>query len=171
MRWIPILVCSALLAGSAGSAAAQTAPARAAAPGNANSKPTAKEAVTTLMLPPSPRALLPDALDGWVETEPPKSLADPAQADPANAAALKEYDYTGGASVTYKREGETLSVRALRFQDASGAYGAYYLLPPEWMDQGGHRRRRDLRPQPGAFLEGRHGGGCNLFAHRAHVRR
>jgi hypothetical protein len=125
MRWIPILVCSALLAGSAGSAAAQTAPARAAAPGNENSKPTAKEAVTTLMLPPSPRALLPDALDGWVETEPPKSLADPAQADPANAAALKEYDYTGGASVTYKREGETLSVRALRFQDASGAYGAY----------------------------------------------
>ena len=25
----------------------------------------------------------------------------------------------------YKREGETLSVRALRFHDASGAYGAY----------------------------------------------
>ena len=55
----------------------------------------------------------------------PTALADPAQADPANAAALKEYDYTGGASATYKREGETLSVRALRFQDASGAYGAY----------------------------------------------
>ncbi len=136
MRWIPILVCSALLAGSAGSAAAQTAPARAAAPGNANSKPTAKEAVTTLMLPPSPRALLPDALDGWVETEPPKSLADPAQADPANAAALKEYDYTGGASVTYKREGETLSVRALRFQDASGAYGAYsFYRQNGWMKE------------------------------------
>ncbi|HEV2487666.1 MAG TPA: DUF6599 family protein [Terracidiphilus sp.] len=127
MRWIPIVVCSAVLAGSAASAAAQAlaAPAKIALPGNATSKPAAKEAVTSVMLPPSPRALLPDALDGWVETEPPKALADPALADAANAAALKEYDYTGGAQVTYKREGETLSVRALRFQDASGAYGAY----------------------------------------------
>jgi hypothetical protein len=69
--------------------------------------------------------MLPDALNGWVQAAPPRALADAAQADPANAAALKEYDYSGGASVTYKREGETLSVRALRFQDASGAYGAY----------------------------------------------
>jgi hypothetical protein len=126
MRWIPIVVCSAVLAGSAASGAAQAAaPAKTATPGNASGKPADKEAVTPVMLPPSPRVLLPDALDGWVETEPPKALADPAQADPANVAALKEYDYTGGASVTYKREGETLSVRALRFQDASGAYGAY----------------------------------------------
>lgn len=128
MRWIPIVVCSVVLAGSAASGAAQAqaaAPAKTATPGNASGKPAVKEAVTPVMLPPSPRALLPDALDGWVETEPPKALADPAQADPANVAALKEYDYTGGASVTYKREDETLSVRTLRFQDASGAYGAY----------------------------------------------
>ena len=125
MRWTPILVCSAVLAGSAASAVAQSAPAKVAAPGNSNSKPAAKEAVTSVVLPPSPKALLPDAVDGWVETEPPVSLAEPAQADPANAAALKEYDYTGGASATYKRNGETLTVHALRFQDASGAYGAY----------------------------------------------
>jgi hypothetical protein len=78
-----------------------------------------------VVLPPSPKALLPDELDGWVATTPPKALADAAQADPANAAALKEYDYTSGASATYKRDGETLSARALHFQDASGAYGAY----------------------------------------------
>jgi len=125
MRWIPVLVCSALLAGSAASAMAQTAPAKAAAPGNTSSKPAANEVVTSVKLPPSPRALLPEALSGWVETEPPKSLTDPALADPANAAALKEYDYTGGVSTTYKRNGETLTVKALRFQDASGAYGAY----------------------------------------------
>jgi hypothetical protein len=128
MRWIPIVVCSAVLAGSAASGVAQAqaaAPAKTATPGNASGKPAIKEAVTPVMLPPSPRALLPDALDGWVQTEPPKALADPAQADPANIAALKEYDYTGGASVTYKRDGETLSVRALRFQDVTGAYGAY----------------------------------------------
>ena len=121
MRWIPILVCSGLLAGSAASVAAQTAPAKTAAPG----KPAANQAVTSIVLPPSPKALLPEALDGWVAEEPPRAFADVAQADPANAAALKEYDYSGGASVTYKREGETLSVRALRFLDASGAYGAY----------------------------------------------
>lgn len=125
MRWTPILVCSALLAGSVASAMAQSAPAKTAAPGNSNSKPATNEVVTSVKLPPSPRALLPDVVDGWVETEPPISLTDPAQADPANAAALKEYDYTGGASATYKRNGETLTVHALRFQDESGAYGAY----------------------------------------------
>ena len=36
MRWIPVLVCSALLAGSAASVAAQSAPAKTAAPANAN---------------------------------------------------------------------------------------------------------------------------------------
>ena len=125
MRRISILVCSALLAGGAASAMAQSAPAKAGAPGNTSSKPAANEVVTSVKLPPSPRALLPEALNGWVETEPPTSLTDPAQADPANAAALKEYDYTSGASTTYKRNGETLTVHALRFQDASGAYGAY----------------------------------------------
>ncbi len=125
MRWIQVLVCSALLAGNAAYAAAQVLPAKTAASGNVAGKPAAKEAVTSVVLPPSPRALLPEALDGWVETAPPKSLSDAAQADPSNAVALKEYDYAGGASVTYKREDETLTVRALRFQDASGAYGAY----------------------------------------------
>jgi len=125
MRWITVLVCSVLLAGTAASVAAQTAPAKTAAPASAEGKPLAHETVTPVVLPPSPSAMLPEALDGWVVAEPPKSLPDPAQADPANAAALKEYDYAGGASVTYKREGETLTVRALRFQDASGAYGAY----------------------------------------------
>ncbi len=63
-------------------------------------------------------------LDGSA-TEPVKTVTDPAQADSANAAALKEYDFVGAAIATYKREGETLTIRALRFNDASGAYGAY----------------------------------------------
>jgi len=125
MRWMLILFCTALLAGGAASDEAQNAPAKTAVPGNAGGKPRPNEAVTSVVLPPSPKALLPGAIDGWVAAEPPKPFADASQADPANAAALKEYDCTGGASVTYKRDGETLSVRALRFQDASGAYGAY----------------------------------------------
>jgi hypothetical protein len=84
---------------------AQTVPAKAAAPGNTSSKPAANEVVTPVKLPPSPRALLPEVLNGWVESETPKSLTDPAMADPSNVAALKEYDYTGGAATTYKRNG------------------------------------------------------------------
>jgi hypothetical protein len=68
---------------------------------------------------------LPDAFAGWATSEPLKTLADAGQADATNAAALKEYGFVDGAAATYKRSGETLTVRALRFSDASGAYGAY----------------------------------------------
>ena len=54
-------------------------------------------------------------------------LAGSAQADAANAAALKEYGYQAGIEAIYKREGDTLTLRALSFDDASGAYGAYTL--------------------------------------------
>jgi hypothetical protein len=90
-------------------------------------QPTAaeKQSATTIVLPPSPKALLPEAFDGWVLKEPSKVVTDPAQADPANAAALKEYGFDSGLVANYRREGETLVMRALRFDDASGAYGAY----------------------------------------------
>jgi hypothetical protein len=113
MRWISILVCSVALAGSAGQGVSLAAPAKAVAQAPANAAS------------PASAAMLPDAFAGWVAKEPLKALSDPAQADPPNAAALKEYEFTGGASISYKREGETLNVRALRFHDASGAYGAY----------------------------------------------
>jgi hypothetical protein len=90
-------------------------------------QPTAaeKKTATAITLPPSPKALLPDAFDGWEAAEPSKTITDAAQADPANAAALKEYGFNAAVVANYKREGETLSLRALRFADASGAYGAY----------------------------------------------
>ncbi|MGA7339215.1 MAG: DUF6599 family protein [Terracidiphilus sp.] len=115
-RWIRILGFSIALAGGALSAAAQAAPATPA---------TDKQAATSITLPPSPRALLPDDFDGWVTAEPTRTLSDPSQADPASAEALKEYGFVFGALANYKREGDTLTVRALRFVDASGAYGAY----------------------------------------------
>jgi len=87
--------------------------------------PEEKKSAATITLPPSPKALLPDAFDGWVASEPSKVLADASQADPANAAALKEYGYVTGLEASYKRESDTLSLRALRFNDLSGAYGAY----------------------------------------------
>ena len=117
MRWIPILacsLCSAALLGNWTAADAQAAPAKAAPQG-----------VAHITLPPVPKALLPDAFAGWVSADKPKTFSDASLADQANAEALKEYDFTDGALATYKRSGETLSLRALRFHDASGAYGAY----------------------------------------------
>lgn len=70
-------------------------------------------------------ALLPADFSGWTESDPAKPLKDAAEADAANAPALKEYGFTDGSLGSYKRGGETVTVKALRFVDASGAYGAY----------------------------------------------
>src|ERR1039457_1742332 len=113
MRWIAILVGSAMLAGGAGQA--QSAPAKA----------PASQGVTRLVLPPVPKALLPESFAGWESAGVAKKLTDAALADAANAAALKEYEFTDGALGEYKHGGETLSLRVLRFDDASGTYGAY----------------------------------------------
>ena len=86
-----------------------------------------KKSATTIVLPPSPKALLPDAFDGWVESGEPTVLNDPSKADAANMAALKEYGYQTGLSANYKRDADTLTLKALSFDDASGAYGAYTL--------------------------------------------
>ncbi len=120
-RWITILACSAALLGSGALAPAQSAPAKPAAP------PKSGPVTIEVPVPASvkAKALLPKAFDGWIAAAPPKILTDAAQADSANAPALKEYDFAAAATATYKRDGETLNVRALRFNDASGAYGAY----------------------------------------------
>ncbi len=67
-----------------------------------------------------------------------QSNTDPAAADPANAAVLKEYRFTDVSSSTYARDdGRTLKIRAARFADASGAFGAYtfYLQPSMTKEQ------------------------------------
>lgn len=111
MRRIPIVLCGSALACACINLSAQgKAPA-----------PSRQQAVTVSV----PRPLLPKVFDGWVATQPPTSIADPAQADSANATALKEYGLTGGMMADYKRDNETLAVKALRFADVSGAYGAY----------------------------------------------
>jgi hypothetical protein len=76
--------------------------------------------------------MLPKTFAGWQAQSPIKSSNEPADADPINAALLKEYGFTDFQSAIYTREdGRKLTVKAARFQDASGAYGAftYYKLP------------------------------------------
>jgi hypothetical protein len=62
-----------------------------------------------------------------------QTSSDAAAADPTNAGVLKEYGFTDLASATYTRDdGRTLKIRAGRFADASGAFGAYtFYLRPE----------------------------------------
>jgi hypothetical protein len=77
-------------------------------------------------------ALLPQAFGGWQMQGSPHSSSDPALADASNARVLQEYRFTDLASATYTRDdGRTLKIRAARFADASGAFGAYtfYLRP------------------------------------------
>jgi hypothetical protein len=86
---------------------------------------TEKKSATKLVLPPSPETLLPEAFSGWNAITGPKSVSDPGDLDAANAVALQEYGFVVAATAIYKRDGETLTVRAIRFADLSGAYGAY----------------------------------------------
>ena len=82
---------------------------------------------------------------------PPQSSSDAAAADPTNATLLKEYGFSDFEGVTYKSDdGRTLKVRAARFSDASGAFGAYtFYLRPEMAreeigDQGASTNQRVL---------------------------
>jgi hypothetical protein len=114
-RWTAIVAVSVALGCGAAWAFAQTE----------QPTPAEKRSATMITLPPSPNALLPDAFDGWVTAEPSEVLANAALADPANVVTLKEYGFTMGLVAHYKREGDTMVLRALSFNDASGAYGAY----------------------------------------------
>jgi len=80
-------------------------------------------------------ALLPNTFSGWHRSAP-KTLSNPAVADPANALALKEYGFNLWNSATYTRDGRTIQVKAARFADAGGAYGAFtFYKRPEMLVQ------------------------------------
>src|SRR5277367_252579 len=77
-------------------------------------------------------AILPPQFAGWQMQGTAQTSTDAAAADPTNSAILKEYRFSDFASSIYTREdGRTLKIRAARFADASGAFGAYtfYLQP------------------------------------------
>ena len=77
-------------------------------------------------------ALLPPVFNGWqINQQSVKSGSDPAGADPADFAVLKEYGFSDFENATYTRNGRTMQVKAARFNDSSGAFGAYtfYVQP------------------------------------------
>ncbi len=62
-----------------------------------------------------------------------KASTDPVAADSANAPILKEYGFKDLETAAYTREdGRKLTLKAARFEDASGAFGAYtFYYQPE----------------------------------------
>ncbi len=95
--------------------------------------------------------ILPRQFADWRIQGAPQISSDASAADPANAALLKEYSFTDFESATYNSDdGRTLQVRAARFADASGAFGAYtFYLGPQMVreeigDQGASFNQRVL---------------------------
>ena len=95
--------------------------------------------------------ILPKQFAGWQVQGPPQTSKDADAADPTNAPLLKEYGFSDFEAATYKSDdGRTLKIRAARFADASGAFGAYtFYLQPEMAreeigDQGASLERRVL---------------------------
>ena len=81
---------------------------------------------------PAQASILPPQFAGWHLSGSTRTSKDPAVADSVNAALLKEYGLTDFESATYSREdGRKVALKAIRFADASGAYGAfaYYKMP------------------------------------------
>jgi len=99
----------------------------------------AKPATPSTPAPAAP-PLLPTDFAGWSLSAPAQESNAPEVADAANAPVLKEYGFQQLASGHYVNGDNKLSLRAIRFQDASGAYGAFtfYRRPGSIEEQIGH---------------------------------
>src|SRR5438270_936650 len=78
-------------------------------------------------------SILPKDFGGWQAKGAIQTSRDAVVADAANAPLLKEYGFADFSSATYIREdGRKLAIRAARFNDVSGAFGAYtFYYQPE----------------------------------------
>src|SRR5512146_1641726 len=72
----------------------------------------------------APQALLPKVFAGWEQTSK-QAGTDPVKVDQASSRVLKEYGFTDFETATYTQDDRKLTLKAARFQDASGAYGAF----------------------------------------------
>ena len=81
-----------------------------------------------------PEPFLPNQFAGWQIQGAPNLSDDPAVADSAYAAVLKEYGFNELESAIYSRPDRKLSVKAARFNDATGAYGAFTFYKSEGME-------------------------------------
>jgi hypothetical protein len=73
-----------------------------------------------------PSAFLPAAFAGWQISAAPQLGSEPQKIDKVSANVLQEDRFTAFELATYKRDDDrTLTVKAVEFQDAAGAYAAF----------------------------------------------
>jgi hypothetical protein len=97
-------------------------------------------------------AILPQQFEGWQMQGAAQTSTDPAKADATAPVILTEYGFSDTAIATYTHDdGRTLKVHAMRFADASGAFGAYtfYLQPQMTPDT---TKKEDKIGDQAAFL-------------------
>jgi hypothetical protein len=90
----------------------------------------------------APAGPLPQTFSGWhIDAGSAKTSKDPAAADPTDAPVLKEYGFTDLETATYGRNGRKMQIKAARFSDATGAFGAftYYVQPQMQIEKIGDR--------------------------------
>jgi hypothetical protein len=96
-------------------------------------------------------ALLPPAFNGW-ETSPRsvKHGTDPAAVDATDFSVLKEYGFNDFETATFIRNGRSMQVKAARFNDVTGAFGAFtfyrqpQMQPEDIGDRGASNNSRVL---------------------------
>lgn len=100
--------------------------------------------------------ILPKAFAGWHEDPVSAKIShNPADADAGNAAVLKEFGLTDFQSASYSKDGDRkLSVRAIRFTDATGAYGAYTLYSQPGMQNEEIGRHGESAADRVLFMQG-----------------
>src|SRR3954454_13345300 len=81
--------------------------------------------ITVSSLTFAAQPVLPTSFAGWQKAPGAKVTADPAAIDPANPIVLKEYGFNAGEVAQYTRDGRKLTIHGARFNDASGAFGAF----------------------------------------------
>jgi uncharacterized protein DUF6599 len=81
--------------------------------------------------------ILPSTFNGWeLEKSSIKQGTDPASADGPDAPVLKEYGFINFEATAYTRNGRKMQIKVARFNDASGAFGAFtYYLEPQMLNE------------------------------------
>lgn len=74
---------------------------------------------------PTPPPLLPVTFSAWQQVGTPQRSDSPAAADAGNAAVLQECGFQRFAAANYTRDDGKLALRAMQFEDASGAFSAF----------------------------------------------
>jgi hypothetical protein len=90
----------------------------------------------------APAGPLPQAFSGWrIDSQSVNTSKDLAAADATDAPVLKEYGFIDVESASYSRNGRKMQIKAARFSDATGAFGAftYYVQPQMQVEKIGER--------------------------------